>query len=84
MWIPSIHDVDYTLYHSWVRNFKPHGITGGFLKYYDVDVEAREKLQAEWNRPNYLPVAVAIGLAAAACVALAVSGKGRVTRRVGR
>ncbi len=53
VWIPSVHSVSYVLVHQWVRNYKPHGITGGHLKYRDVDTELRRRRQREWNRPNY-------------------------------
>jgi hypothetical protein len=53
--------VDYILVHQWVRNYKPHGITGGYLKYRDVDVALRTKLRHEWNRPNYPLVAAFFG-----------------------
>ncbi|MFO8006850.1 MAG: ABC transporter substrate-binding protein [Candidatus Brocadiia bacterium] len=53
VWIPSVHSVSYVLVHQWVRNFKPHGITGGHLKYRDVDTELRRQKQQEWNQPNY-------------------------------
>jgi len=51
-WIPSVHSLSYVLVHKWVKNFKPHGMTGGFLKYRDVDVELRDRLRLEWNRPG--------------------------------
>jgi len=70
VWIPSIHDVQYTLYHAWLRNFKSHGITGGFLKYYDVDVELRDRLRREWNRPHYGPVVVLVCLGVVLAAAL--------------
>ena len=52
-WIPSVHSLSYVLVHQWVKNYKPHGMTGGFLKYRDVDVGLRARLRREWNRPNY-------------------------------
>ena len=51
-WIPSVHSLSYVLVHKWVKNVKPHGMTGGFLKYRDVDVELRDRLRLEWNRPG--------------------------------
>lgn len=76
IWIPVVHSVDYILVHRWIRNYKPHGITGGYLKYRDVDVELRSRLRQEWNRPNYpLLGAVLGGVLATFCV-LAVLRKG--------
>lgn len=61
------HRISFGLKHQWVRNSKPHDITGGYLKYIDLDVELRTKLRREWNKPNYTPVvgalAVVLGLA---------------------
>jgi ABC-type transport system substrate-binding protein len=49
-WIPSVHSLSYILVHQWVRNYKPHGMTGSFIKYRDVDVDLRARLRREWNR----------------------------------
>jgi hypothetical protein len=57
VWIPSTHSVSFVLYHQWLKNAKHHGMTGGYLKYRDVDVDLRERLRREWNRPNYAAVA---------------------------
>jgi len=51
-WVPSVHALSYILVHQWVRNYKPHGMTGSFLKYVDVDVSLRDRLRLEWNRPG--------------------------------
>ncbi len=61
-WIPSHHRVSFSLYHQWLRNVKPHGITGGFAKYRDVDPELRRERRREWNRPNYTALAVLVAL----------------------
>ncbi len=81
VWIPSYHPVTYTLYHAWVKNFKPTGMTGGFLKYRDIDVDMRRRLQRQWNRPNYLPVAVVLGVALTGACLLAAFGRGRTRGR---
>jgi len=82
IWIPAVHSVDYILVHRWVRNYKPHGITGGYLKYRDVDVELRSRLRREWNRPNYALLAAVLGGALAVFCVLAVLRKG-ITGRAG-
>jgi ABC-type transport system substrate-binding protein len=71
-WIPRIHPVSYGLRHCWYKNYKPHGITGGYLKYRDLDTGSRDELRDEWNRPNYLPVV--IGLAVVAIVGAVLAG----------
>jgi ABC-type transport system substrate-binding protein len=75
-WIPSTHRVSYVLHHQWVSNSKPHAMTGGYLKYRDVDVEVREKLQREWNRPNYFALWVLLG-----SVAVLTAGLAAIRRR---
>ncbi|MHC5034382.1 MAG: ABC transporter substrate-binding protein, partial [Planctomycetota bacterium] len=75
-WIPSTHRVSYILHHRWVRNSKPHAMTGGYLKYRDVDVELREKLRREWNRPNYMALWVAL-----CSIAILSAGLAAIRRR---
>jgi peptide/nickel transport system substrate-binding protein len=40
------HPTGYVLHHGWVRNAKPHGITGGYLKYRDYDADVRDRRRA--------------------------------------
>jgi oligopeptide transport system substrate-binding protein len=80
IWIPSVHSVDYILVHQWVRNYKPHGITGGYLKYRDVDLALRDRLRREWNKPNYPLVAAILGAVLAVAVVLAGLRKGMMRR----
>jgi ABC-type transport system substrate-binding protein len=72
----NTHPISFTLEHQWVRNFKPHGITGGYLKYMDLDAGLRQRLRREWNRPNYLPVGVALAVLVGVGVVLAFVRKG--------
>ncbi|KPK62473.1 MAG: hypothetical protein AMK73_06035 [Planctomycetes bacterium SM23_32] len=71
-WIPSIHTVSYILRHRWVGNAKAHAMTGGYLKYRDVDVELRQRLRREWNRPNYWSLTAILGVLLAMAMILAV------------
>jgi len=80
VWIPGTHSVSYILKHQWVRNFKPHGITGGYLKYRDVDVELRRRLRRQWNRPNYTALGGILVAFIAAPIFLTFLGK-RIGRR---
>ncbi|MFO7957524.1 MAG: ABC transporter substrate-binding protein, partial [Candidatus Brocadiia bacterium] len=61
VWIPIFHPVDYVLIHQWYENVKLQGTTGGYLKYRDANVELREKLRREWNRPAYGVLAAVLG-----------------------
>ncbi|MGD2174387.1 MAG: ABC transporter substrate-binding protein [Candidatus Brocadiaceae bacterium] len=81
VWIPSVHSVSYVLKHRWVENVKPHGITGGYTKYRDIDAELRDRLRREWNRPNYMvlaAVAVVLGGVPLVLVLLGGNASGRV------
>lgn len=55
-WIFGFHPKSYTLGHSWLHNRKPNDVANNLLKYQRIDVGARAKLRAEWNRPVYWPV----------------------------
>ncbi len=69
VWIPSTHPISYGLYHQWYKNVKPHGISGGYMKYRDVDVALRRRLRQEWNRPNYgMAAGILLGLMAVGSV----------------
>jgi len=74
------HRIDFGLKHQWVKNSKPHGITGGYLKYLDVDVELREQLRRKWNRPRYRPVVVLLAVVIGVGVVLASVRKGFVRK----
>jgi len=58
----ATHPIDFVLRHQWGRNAKSHGITGGYSKYRDVDVDLRTKLRKEWNKPNYAFLVYFIGV----------------------
>jgi ABC-type transport system substrate-binding protein len=75
-WIPSMHTVTYGLRHAWVKNAKPHAMTGGYTKYRDVDTEMRRRLRADWNKPNYPLLAVFVVVALALAAVLAALRKG--------
>ncbi len=79
-WIPGIHPVSYTLYHQWYRNAKPHGITGGYLKYRDVDVELRDRLRRKWNSPNHVLLFIFLGVVGGISVLLGIIGRERPGR----
>jgi ABC-type transport system substrate-binding protein len=65
-WIELFHSEDYTLYHGWVRNVKPMGISSPTYKYREIDPAARDRLRMEWNEPivwpAYLLLAVVVVL----------------------
>jgi ABC-type transport system substrate-binding protein len=61
-WIELFYPESYALYHGWIANVKPPGLSLPTAKYVDVDPELRLARRAEWNRPILWP---AWGLAVA-------------------
>jgi len=54
-WIERFHDEAYSLYHGWVGNVKPMGLSIPTFQYRRIDtVERRDKREA-WNRPILWP-----------------------------
>ena len=66
-WIELFHREDYALYHDWVRNVKPMGLSMPTYEYYDIDPAMRSVRRLEWNRPIVWP-AYAMALAAIAVI----------------
>jgi ABC-type transport system substrate-binding protein len=64
-WIELFHRENYTLFHSWVRNVKPAGLSLPTARYVDIDPELRNRKRAEWNQPVLWPafLLVALGIA---------------------
>jgi ABC-type transport system substrate-binding protein len=54
-WIELFHREDYALYHGWLRNVKPFGMSFPTIKYRDMDPEARAERRLAWNRPVRWP-----------------------------
>ncbi len=67
-WIELFHNEAYQLFHSWLINVKPFGMSTPMTKYYDLDVEERKVRREEWNRPIRWPLYVLIVLAVATIV----------------
>jgi ABC-type transport system substrate-binding protein len=64
-WVWSLFPKEYTLYHSWVRNRKPHSIANNGLKYQRIDPALRSQRRREWNQPVLWPAVAllaAVGL----------------------
>jgi hypothetical protein len=64
-WIELFHREAYALYHHWIHNVKPAGISFPASKYVDIDIADRQVLREEWNRPIVWP---AYGIAAFAVI----------------
>jgi ABC-type transport system substrate-binding protein len=54
-WIELFHRENYTLFHGWVRNVKPAGLSLPTARYVDIDPGLRSRRRAEWNRPVLWP-----------------------------
>ncbi|TMA31041.1 MAG: hypothetical protein E6J87_16620 [Deltaproteobacteria bacterium] len=54
-WIELSHTESYALYHGWIRNVKPVGLSIPTGKYVDVDPKLRRAQRREWNRPILWP-----------------------------
>jgi ABC-type transport system substrate-binding protein len=62
-WIYLAENEGPTIFQPWVKNRQSNPILNNLLIYRGVDVEARAKLQTEWNRPVWAPFAVLLLLA---------------------
>jgi ABC-type transport system substrate-binding protein len=60
-WVFIYHEVDFGLYHEWIRNVRLSGIVMASLKYVRVGASTREQSRREWNRPIIWPVLLFVG-----------------------
>jgi ABC-type transport system substrate-binding protein len=67
-WIELFHNEDYALYHAWLENVKPFGMSFPTIKYRDLDPERRAALRREWNEPVVWPAWALAGVAIAILV----------------
>jgi ABC-type transport system substrate-binding protein len=54
-WIELTHPESYALYHGWIANVKPPGLSLPVAKYVDIDSAQRRARRADWNRPIRWP-----------------------------
>src|SRR5207249_10029632 len=54
-WIELYYPESYALYHGWLANVKPPGLSLPTAKYVDVEPELRRARRAEWNHPILWP-----------------------------
>ena len=55
-WVWGYHPKQFSLYHAWNKNVKPNLMANNTLKYRRVDVEARQQIQQQWNKPILWPL----------------------------
>ena len=46
-WILGVHRLGFRLAHKWLKNYKPHPLGYGFIKYYKVDPQLREGMKRD-------------------------------------
>jgi oligopeptide transport system substrate-binding protein len=63
-WIELFHREAYSLYHGWVKNVKPMGLSVPTAKYQDIDAGKRADLRRRWNAPVLWPAYLLLALAA--------------------
>ncbi len=54
--IPVYHTVQFIMYHSWLKNVKPHPQAEAEWEFYRVNKDERAKLRKEWNKPIIWPI----------------------------
>jgi ABC-type transport system substrate-binding protein len=70
-WIELVHREAYALYHGWIHNVKPAGLSLPNSKYIDIDPHERKARREQWNEPITWPawvIAAALALLAAPAV----------------
>ncbi|MES2462824.1 MAG: ABC transporter substrate-binding protein, partial [Armatimonadota bacterium] len=82
--IPMYHDVNFSLSQGWVRNTKTHPISNDDSQYRGIDPVQREKMQAQWNQPNYVPLWAGLFLIVASTIPAARVIGQRTNRKVRR
>jgi ABC-type oligopeptide transport system substrate-binding subunit len=59
-WAFGFHPKRFILHHAWYQNTKPNLMANNTLKYKRIDPALRAQQRAAWNRPQLLPIAVAL------------------------
>lgn len=70
-WIWGLHPKQFSLFHAWLKNIKPHVMANNTLKFKRIDPQLRATQRAAWNRPVVWPVIV-LGLLLVAVIVPAV------------
>jgi ABC-type transport system substrate-binding protein len=63
-WIELFYPETYMLFHRWLHNVKPAGLSTPIAKYYDVEPKARAELREDWNEPVVWPAWALLGMLA--------------------
>ena len=57
-WIFGLHPKQFSLFHDWIQNRKPHVIANNTLKYIRLDADSRMRQRQAWNAPVLWPLIV--------------------------
>ena len=57
-WAFGFHPKNFSLFHSWYSNLKPHSMANNRLKYTKIDAAARTQKRQAWNKPVFWPLLV--------------------------
>ena len=57
-WAFGFHPKNFSLFHSWYNNLKPHSMANNRLKYTKIDTAVRTQQRQAWNRPVFWPLAL--------------------------
>jgi oligopeptide transport system substrate-binding protein len=79
-WLFGLHPKQFSLFHSWFQNRKPHVIANNTLKYLRIDTAARTQQRQVWNQPVLWPL-LAFALLFAVAIIYAVSAFRKRTRK---
>ncbi len=61
-WVFGFHPMSFSLFHSWYQNLKPNLMANNRLKYSKIDVQKRNLLRKQWNKPVFWPLFVLLFL----------------------
>jgi oligopeptide transport system substrate-binding protein len=79
-WIFGLHPKQFSLFHRWFLNRKPHVIANNTLKYQRLDITARTQQRQVWNQPVFWPLLL-FGLLSAIIIFFSVSTVRRRARK---
>jgi ABC-type transport system substrate-binding protein len=55
-WLWGLNPKQFSLYHEWFHNVKPHVMANNTLKYKRINPQLRAEKRAQWNKPVLWPV----------------------------
>ncbi len=59
-WVFGFHPKNFSLFHSWYKNLKPHSMANNRLKYTRIETSTRFEKRQEWNHPVLWPLVIGL------------------------